>query len=879
MYKIILKKALILSVLFCIIFHGNLLAETSIKIAILPFSLEASQTNDKLLKKIPLLISQKLELEGTSVVIPELVGNFDQWDFQQCRKYGIKTGVDYILTGSVFLAGQSISIDSKLINIYEKENFTSIYADAGNLENLLSAIAKLSKEIIGELYHHQIIISIAVSGNKRIESDAILRTIETHRGDIYRSDNITKDLRNIYKMGYFDNIVVEKQSLDTGVKLTFKITEKSTIRKVNFKGNLVYEEKELNDIVSSRTGGILNINKLNSDVDRMRMMYTEKNYHNCSVTYKIIPLENSQADILFSFIEGEKLKVEKISFEGNNYFSDKKVKKAMETSEKGFFTFFTSSGDLNEIEVQNDVVRIESLYKNNGFIDAKVSDPEIEIGEQFISIHFNIEEGAQYKIKNIDVTGDLIVSKEEIFELIESQQGELYNRENIRKDIHTISDIYLDKGFANVNINPLVDKIEQNNKMNITYAIDKGEPVYFNRINISGNLKTRDKVIRREIKIVEQDLYSKENIQKSFKNLNRLDYFEEIDVQPVKTSIENEMDLNIKIVEKQTGSFAVGGGFSSTSGAFISGSVQERNLFGKGQTLKLEAKFGKEVVSYYLSYFEPYIMDTNISGGIQLYKEDREYDYYDKDSLGMTLKLGYKLFDYTKIGIRYNIEDFEIHSVETAHTNMTPGSFLTSSIMPYIQYDSRNDIFLPTEGYKHKFSVEYAGEFIGGDIDYTKFLAETGVFFPLFWKFTGALHAEGGYLIDKTSSNIDIDYVKFYLGGMHSIRGFDKYDINGNHSGDLKDRGGEKYVQFNAEISFPVTEKYKLAWIFFYDRGDVYRKSESIDFTNQFSSVGTGVRWNSPVGPLRVEYAWVIDGKDVKERGDGQFEFSVGAFF
>ncbi|MCP4762036.1 MAG: outer membrane protein assembly factor BamA, partial [archaeon] len=453
------------------------------------------------------------------------------------------------------------------------------------------------------------------------------------------------------------------------------------------------------------------------------------------------------------------------------------------------------------------------------------------------------------------------------------------NRGNIRKDIHAISDIYFNKGYAKVNINPVVKKIEQGKIMNITYDISQGSIVHFNRINISGNLKTRDKVIRREMKVVEQDSYSKENIQKSFKNLNRLDYFNEIDIKPENTAMENEMDLNVKVVEKQTGNFSIGGGFSSSDGGFISGSVQERNLFGGGQTIKLEAKLGEEDVLYNINYFEPYIMDTKISGGIQLYKEEKEYDYYDKDSLGFSAKLGYRLFDYTQIGVRYNIEDYEITNVETANTNMTPGAFLTSSITPYIQYDSRDDLFLPTEGGKHKLSIEYAGESIGGEIDYTKFLAETGVFFPLFWKFTGALHAEGGYLIDKTGDEIDIDYIKFYLGGMKSIRGFDKNDINGNRSGSTKERGGEKYIQFNAEITVPLTEKYKLAGVFFYDRGDVYRESEDINLADQFSSVGMGVRWNSPIGPLRVEYAWVIDGKGVKERGEGQFEFSVGAFF
>ena len=879
MFKSILKIIFIISFLFNFIFCNSLYAGSDVKMAILPFSVDAQQDHEKLKNKIPQLLSEKLQEEGIKILLLSSEKKSAQWRFSEFRKLGIKTGVDYILTGSLFIAGESISIDAKLVSVYEEQTFTSLYADAMRLEELFAAVTKLSREITGEIFQQQIITDITVTGNKRVEADAIMRIIETEPGDLVKPENISRDLRKIYAMGYFDNVVVEKQALDKGVKLNFHITEKSTVRKVKFKGNRTYKDEELQEIVNTKTGSILNIHKINSDVDQMRAMYTQKNYHNCSINYKVIPLEHSQADIVFTFEEGKKIKVEEIVFKGNRHFSDKDLKKIMKTNEKGFFSFLSSSGNLNDIEVRNDVIRIESYYKNNGFIDAKVSDPEINIGEKSISIRFNIHEGSQYKIKTIDIKGDLIASREELFENIQSKKGELYNRENIRKDIHTISDIYSNRGYANVNISPVVDKIEQDKVMSITYSITKGEPVYFNRVNISGNLKTRDKVIRREIKVVEQDLYSKENIQKSYKNLNRLNYFSQIEVQPVKTAKKNEMDLDIKVVEKETGSFSVGGGVSTAEGGFASGSIQERNLFGRGQTLKFEATFSEERALYNISFFEPYVMDSEISGGVQLYKEDKEFDYYDKEAFGLTLKLGYTLYDYVKIGINYNLEDYKTKDIQADKTYMTEGEFLTSNIQPYIQYDSRDDFFLPTEGSKHKLSIEYGGEFLGGDIDYTKYIAETGVFFPLFGKFTGALHAEGGYLDDRSGTNTDIDNLKFYLGGMQSVRGFDKYDINGNTSTDTKDRGGEKYVQFNAEILFPITEEYSVAGVFFYDRGDVYRIDETIDLIDQFSSVGTGIRWNSPVGPIRLEYGWVIEGKNVRSPGDGQFEFSFGAFF
>ena len=874
-----LTKAFTFSVLFFLLFAWDLSADTNVKIAIFPFSISASKSNQQIQEKIKQMISENLKKEGATVIFPEMEPDINDWDFSQYKAYGIKAEVDYILSGSLFLAGEGISIDSRLINVYEQDNSISLFTEADSFENLFSSVTKISKEIIGELYHKKIITEISIEGNKRIEKDAILRILDTQAGDIIKPENISKDLKKIYDMGYFDDVIVEKESRDNGAKIVFKVIEKPSIREIKFRKNTVYKNEELMESINIKTGSILNIHTINSNVDRLRLLYTEKNYHNCSITYEIIPLEHSQADIAFTIEEGEKVKVKKISFEGNSHFSEKELKKAMETSEKGLFSFVTSSGDLNETEVKNDAVRIESLYKNNGFIDAKVSDPKIEIGKEYISIFFKIEEGAQYKIKKISLSGDLILTKEEILKKIKSKEGELYNREQIRNDMNHISNLYSQRGFANVHINPLIDKNENEHLMTVDYSVNKGEPVYFKTVNISGNLKTRDKVIRRELKVVEQDLYNKDNIEKSFKNLNRLDYFSEIDVKPVKTEEENQMDLNVKVTEKDTGTFSVGGGFSSEDGPFGMVSIQERNLFGRGQTGKIAAKISGISNLYDISFSEPYILDTPVSGGFSLYKEDREYEYYHKEALGTTLMLGYRLFDYTKIGINYNIEDYTITSVQSAFTNMTPGTFLTSSIKPYILYDSRNDIFLPTEGFKHSFSVQYAGNPLGGDIDYTKYLAETGVWFPLFWKFTGALHVEGGYFDDRTNNAVNVDYAKFYLGGMNSIRGFEKFDISGKRPGDTKNRGGEKFVQFNAEITFPLTEKYKVAGVFFYDRGDVYRTSEDIDFGDQFSSIGTGFRWNSPMGPLRIEYGWVIDGKKVKDTGDGEFAFSVGGSF
>ena len=242
MNKSILRIIFIFAILTFPLVNGNLFAETDIKVAIIPFSIDAKQPNRQMKTKIPLMISEKLEQEGAKVIFPEAAPDTEEWDFSRFRKFGIESGVDYILTGSVFVAGESISIDSRLINIYEKENFTPIYADADNVENLFSAISKISKEIIGQLFHKKNITDIAITGNKRVESDAILRIIDTQVGEILKPDHISKDLRKIYKMGYFDNVIIKKESLDNGVKLSFEVTEKPSVRKIKFRQNTIYED-------------------------------------------------------------------------------------------------------------------------------------------------------------------------------------------------------------------------------------------------------------------------------------------------------------------------------------------------------------------------------------------------------------------------------------------------------------------------------------------------------------------------------------------------------------------------------------------------------------------------------------------------------------
>nr|WP_319493196.1 outer membrane protein assembly factor BamA [uncultured Desulfobacter sp.] len=870
----------LLAVFFCLLGSCVVSAEEQVAVALFPFHVQAAQPDEKIAPAVSKMLKEKLEKDGAKVVITDTFVDTTDWGYEQFRQEGIRLGVDWIITGDIFVAGQALSVDSQMQSVYEKQAPSTFFSQAPTLSELYIGIASLEKDIIGELFQQKIISAISVTGNVRVDSDAILRVISSKKGDLLNRTVLNNDLSSVYKMGYFDDVVIKRQNMDRGVEIIFEVKEKPSVRNIRFENNHIYEEKELFEVVSTSTGSILNAYKLNSDVDKLKRLYYEKNYHNCKISYEIKPLENHQADIVFNIEEGEKVRITSIAFEGNHYFDDDDLKDEMQTKEKGFWSFITSSGELDETELDNDVLRIEAFYKNNGFINVKVSDPEVNMGTQEIAIRFKIDEGKQYKNGVVSIKGDILTSEEELLALLESPKSELYNRELVRKDMIALNDFYANQGYANVRVVPKADKNDADAIVNINFDIDKGELVYFNRIIITGNSKTRDKVIRRELAIDEQGLYSMKKIQRSNRNLVFKDYFQNVDIKPVKTKEENKRDVHINVEEKPTGNFSFGGGFSSDDGPFGQFSVEERNLFGKGQTAKFTIRMSGETALYDIGFTEPWLFDKPISAGFNIYKFEHEYDYYDKNAYGINLRAASRRFwDYTTIGIVYNIEKFEIDDVETENTSVSEGSYLTSSIMPYISYDSRNHSFLPTEGMYHKLSVEYAGEFLGGEIDFTKYLVESAAFFPLFWKFSAGLYAKGGYLDDRTDGNPDIDWERFYLGGINSIRGFDDTDINGTRNGSSIEVGGEMYCQFNIEMMFPIVEEQAVYGVFFYDRGDVYNHGETIDLGDQYSSSGFELRWNSPMGPIRLAYGIVIDGKEAKSTGDGQFDFSIGAFF
>ena len=323
-----------------------------------------------------------------------------------------------------------------------------------------------------------------------------------------------------------------------------------------------------------------------------------------------------------------------------------------------------------------------------------------------------IKEGIQYKINQVIFQGDLILSEKELYKKIKIDDNKFYSRDVLRNDIFTLTDIYTDKGFAKPEISPVIDRNNKKHNVTLTFIIKKGPPVYFGRIIISGNNRTRDKVIRRQLKAIETELYSKNKIQKSLRNLQRLKYFEKIDVNPSPGSSENKMDLNVDVVEKPTGNLVFGGGYSTTEKVFGMVEVSEGNLFGRGQIVKLKTQVSQSSTEFSLKFIEPWLFDIPLSSGVELYNLNEEFDYYDKKSKGGALDFSYPIFEDMRIGIKYKYEDFTISNVDELYTTVERGHYLTTSLTPSLSYDSRDRLFVPRKGAFSKLSVEYADDLL-----------------------------------------------------------------------------------------------------------------------------------------------------------------------
>ncbi len=860
-------------------------AEKDAGIAILPVRFHAPEKEVSLRKDIQEMLALRIEKKGMEVLGLEEI-NRHPLAFSQVSSdkelilFGKDVGATWVILGSLTQIGERLSLDLKVVDVSGKRKPFFLFMAAENMDALEETSSRIATSVYNEISGVEQIETIIVKGNKRIEKDAILEVISSRKGDSIDYDLLDEDLREVYSMGFFKNVSIDTEDGSKGKIVIFNVSEKPSIGQIVFKGNKKIKDKDLKEEVGIKLYSILDRNKVRQSISRLKELYHKKAYYNVDIKEKTEELPNNEVLIAYEIDEKKKVYIRKIRFEGNEHFDDDDLSDIMVSKEKGFFSWITSSGLLDKKALEFDVHMITSFYNNQGFIRAKIGEPEITYEEgEGLMITIAVQEGAQYTVGEVMIKGDFDQAEEELLGKVRIGSEKYFNRKVIREDTLALKSVFLDEGHANAEVSPSTKEDDEGHRVDITYNISKGPLVKFERINITGNTSTRDKVIRRELKAIEGRYFSGAAFKKSTENLNRLGFFEDVELKTKKGSAEDLMILDVKVKERPTGSFSMGAGYSSQDSAFVMFEIGENNFLGKGQKLSAYAKVGGESSYYDIKFVEPWIFDRNISGGVDLYKWEYEYDDYTRDATGASLSLGFPIpmDEYTRGSIKYGYDSSKISDVENSASliirNME-GRTNTSSTTFEIKRDSRDRPWNTSRGSVNSISFEYAGGILSGDEYFNKYDIKSAWYWPFYWDTVFMTQARWGYVKKRSGGSLS-PFQKYFLGGINTVRGFDYAEISPKDNGEKI--GGEKMMVFNLEYVFPLLKEQGVNGVIFSDFGNSFRNTESLSFSDIKKSAGIGFRWYSPMGPLRLEYGKNLDPEEGES--SGKYEFSVGGFF
>ena len=763
----------------------------------------------------------------------------------------------------------------------------------------------------GSAQEKTVLKEVKIAGNLRVEEDGIRLHVKNRPGQLFDQAVVEQDVKAIYRMGFFEDVQAE---ISPDGVLTYTVKEKPYVRDIKIQGNAQLSRDKIETALGVTPRTILDRGRVAEGVDKVRKLYNEQGYVNAKVDYALSVESSNQAVLVVDIVEGNRLLIKKVSFEGNRSFSEGELKGLMATKEEWLFSFITNRGVLDRDILTNDMAILSNHYYDHGYIDLKVAEPVILRDRDGLEVVIRIDEGQQYRVGKVEIGGELIQDGRQMLKQVKLTSGQIFRGSRLRDDVSTITDMYSNKGFAFVQVEPLTKVNAPEKTVDVALLITKGPPVYFNRILIAGNTKTRDKVVRRELEATEQELFSGSKVTQSRNALQRTGYFEDVQLTTKKTEQPDTVDLLVDVKEGPTGTFSVGAGYSGGDGFLFNASIAEKNLFGRGQTVKANVSLGTERQDFILSYNEPYLNDTKVALGVDAFNTETVFTDFKERRLGMAVRSSYPLkdvslpffgirkrdvsigsdelnreapmtiWDYMRGSMAYEFTQEKISDVEAsapASIRDEVGTTLTSAITPGISYDSRDHFFNPTEGTKSTFAVKFAG--LGGDSRFIKSDIGARWYYPLLkdpkWggSYVFSLGGTLGYGFGFNQPSADKNelplFERYFPGGINSVRGFQDRSLGPKEDGDVV--GGDKQAIANVEIHFPVAEQFGLRGLAFFDIGQAFKESSSWNFSDFRRSVGFGARWMSPFGPLRVELGFPLN----KQPGDetSVLGFSVGS--
>jgi len=740
---------------------------------------------------------------------------------------------------------------------------------------------------------------ITIQGNVKLSDDTIKHKMVTKENDVFDPVKIRKDIEIIYNTGYFKDIKVNSENFEGKLFLTFILKEKPSIRQIVIEGNSEIEESDIRDVITVTTGSIYQEKEVEKVIQAIKKLYQDEGFYIAEIKAKTVRVSDAWTKLKFVIKEHEEILISKIVFQGNKDFSDDDLKSVIETSEEWIFSWLTSSGTLKKDVIDKDISRLMVFYLDNGYIDIQVGNPKVEVNadKKGLTVTIPISEGIKYNIGNIKFEGNRIFPTEQLREKLEMEKGDVFSKEKLRKTIDGISNMYGKEGYLNTVVYPDI-RDRKENTVNLLLRINEGEIVHLHEVLISGNTRTRDKIIRRQVPVGEGGILSQKVIKDAKANLKRLGFFKDVSLtpKPTKTGVQNEVDLDIKVEERMTGTFSLGAGWSNVNQMMGTFSISESNFRGTGRKVSVSATLGGRTQQYNIGLRDQYFLDTPFFASFNSYfKRQNRVNFrpFNTDRKGGDITVGYPITDeetnnkYTRAFLKYKyviINVFDVSEESSEYVKLREGESTTSSVTISIQRDSRNDFFHPTAGTLSKLSIERSGGILGGSNYFTRVLASTAWHFPTgLWKIAFHARASGGYLLptgERKLDDISFDEL-FRLGGNNSIRGF-KWGEIGPRDNNSVSIGGDKYVFFNLEFDVPIVGQFRLA--VFSDIGNLWRTygqdekdNTDFDITDLRQTVGFGVRFLSPMGPIRLDYGVKLDQREGESMGN--FHFAMGSMF
>ncbi len=788
------------------------------------------------------------------------------------------------------------------------------------------------------------IASIEITGNRRVARDDAASYLHEKVGQPFRTDALTSDVHALWDSAFFEDVQVDLTTNDRGVALRFIVRERPNVKEIVFEGNDEIEDDKLSEAIEVKPNTILSIQSVRRSVQKIKDAYAEKGYFLADVTYDIRPARENEVTVAFKIAEHKPVTVRRITFIGNSHVSDDELRDTMQTGNGGFFSF-GSGGPYRQDVFERDVLMMSALYYDKGYLSVQIATPRVMLtpDREGIDIAIVIHEGPRYRIRQLRIYErdpdnpsrevEPLGGRRALREMLHAQSGQPFSRAELIKDLQAVRTLYRDHGFANVEAEPETELDAAHEEVDIVVPIKRGPPVTVERIEVKGNTKTRDKVIRREMELQEAQPFSETLLDNSKRRITALGFFDRVDVSTSTGSAPDKMVINVEVTEKATGTFQVGAGFSSIESFIATAQVQQANLMGNGQALALQAQVSALRQLVTLRFFEPYFLDSDWNANVELYDTLYVFPNFARRSAGGALTFGYALIQpWLRLSLTATTE---WDSVDTSPTNTffgtSPGYTSTFqqlplanlfnsgrvfSLRPSITYDTRDNRLFPTSGIYLQASTELASSVFGSEFNYLRHRFTGRFYYPLGGGngmpgsgFVLKLNTEWGLITSPDSAGVPI-FQRYFLGGILDVRGFylrtigprlpltATLDPNAAPIANGANIGGNMQAYENLELEFPIIDKVGIRGVVFFDAGNAWNLEDQFCKTTpapQFdrvvspcftfpdslgylrTSTGFGIRWFSPLGPLRFEWGFPL--KPLPYENASDFEFTIGNFF